>query len=74
MVKSKKAIDNMVSLLPGTRVRLVGLRPKYINGATGTVMNGYRGRDKMEVELDYPRGRFGKQLFVPANALEKINE
>ncbi len=51
------------TIAPGTRVRLGNLRPKYMVGATGTVL--YRKQTRIQVKLDedwverFPQSRFG---------------
>jgi hypothetical protein len=54
----------------GDKVRLKGLRPKYVNGSTAEVVD--KKRTKLVVVLDKPTGRFMGRVTVPADCLDKI--
>ena len=58
------------SIAPGTRAKLVNIRPKYLEGMTGTV-RGIRN-DRLIFEPDVPQVRFGNPMRVPANAVVPI--
>lgn len=78
----KQAVLNSLTLKPGAQVRLRGLRPKYLNGRTGTVMEqgpysnkGTSARPRMDVLLDMPVGKFfdGKVRGVPADCIAPLD-
>jgi hypothetical protein len=58
----------------GDKIRLSGLRPKYLNGLTGVVVS--RNGDKFSVAFDdeskWASGRYGDQVTVPAATLTVI--
>lgn len=62
---------------PGARVELVNLSPKYLNGSTGTTehhtgkLRVRKGQLMVPVKLDYPTGKFGRQITVPLNCLRR---
>jgi len=70
----QRAIARMMvrTLKPGDRVRVGNIRPKYMAGATGTVVAGRE--TKVEVLLDEGQytGRFGRKLIIPCASLMVI--
>ena len=54
----------------GDRVRFVNVRPKYLNGATGTVKK--INRTKVVVDLDERRERFFHNITTPLTMIEKV--
>jgi hypothetical protein len=76
ILKDQKAAENKVALTPGTRVRLLGLRPKYLNGLEGKVVDTpARRAGDISVVLDYsPSPRFGTHTAVPAACLEGVDD
>lgn len=74
MLKAEAAHRNR-QLDLGTRVKLKGLRPQYLNGLTGAILS-IRGT-KCDVTLDYPHqarryNSGGKLLGVPLSAIDPI--
>ena len=71
-VRATAARLNASTLKAGDKVRLHGIRPKYLDGATGIVvsLNG----TKIEVRLDDMIGRFSPvvPVNVPASCVEAI--
>lgn len=74
LARAKKA-ETLSKLHPGCRVRLQGLKPKYLNGTHGIVLD-IISPSKIKVELinPDPRGsrRFGHAPIVAPNLLEVI--
>lgn len=67
----RKILAEGQSFLPGTRVRIINIRPKYMEGKLATVK--YREGSKVVVDLDYSIGRFiGKDLRVPVTCVEVV--
>ena len=58
--------NNVANITNGTRVRLQGLSPKYVNGKTGTVMS-VKGL-KIQIRLDESIGRFSTAVPVTVAA------
>lgn len=80
LVSAQMARRNVLTIMPGARVQLQGLSPKYLNGLTGTVVETpefRRNRRKatLSVTLDTPTamGRFGKVIQVPASCLVPLD-
>jgi predicted RNA-binding protein with PUA-like domain len=71
-MRNLQARHALRTLQVGDQVRLTGLKPKYINGARGTI-RGLR-QTKFEVLLDDGQytGRFSRLVTVPATCLQKI--
>jgi hypothetical protein len=63
---------NLMTLKPGTKVRLRGLSPKYLNGQTGVVSTKPRRGKRISVTLDNPVGRFRGAITPPASCVEVI--
>jgi hypothetical protein len=60
-------------LEPGDRIRLNGLRPKYLNGLVGTVQ--YRvanGKVSVKLDEDQDTGRYGHVITCPGSSLVKL--
>lgn len=89
ILRDQEAARNRAELVAGTRVRLKGLNPKYLNGLTGVVAlpdqrpPGRAGDIAVELtESSYARmvmkqtgrRRFGRVLSVPAACLEALDE
>src|SRR5215472_2167621 len=74
-VKDHQGAQNMINFVPGTKVRVINIRPKYLAGITGEVSpkRANRAGDLM-VDIDpkcyYRLGRYGRQLSIPASSLE----
>jgi hypothetical protein len=79
LVNAQAARRNVLTIMPGARVKLHGLSPKYLNGLVGTVVETpefRRNRRKatLSVNLDTaPYGRFGKVVNVPAACLTALD-
>ena len=58
--------STVANITNGTRVKLQGLSPKYVNGKTGTVMS-IKGL-KIQIRLDESIGRFSKAVPVTVSA------
>jgi hypothetical protein len=76
-LRDVKGAVNKVRFVPGTKVRLVNISPKYMHGVTGVVgTQTPKRRGDLMVEIDpscYHRlGRFGHVLGVPASSLEEV--
>lgn len=60
----------------GDRVRLVNLRPKYMVGATGVVLNKKQSRVTVKLDAEWmarnPRSRFSSEVDVTPNMIENI--
>ncbi len=54
----------------GERVKFVNVRPKYLNGAVGTIKK--INRTKVVVDLDERRERFYTNISTPLSMVEKI--
>lgn len=83
--RRKQAEINRLTLLPGARVRLKNLSPKYLNGLEGEVVEQQHGRKKglrvkfVEPEDIFMRSqhrqaaqRFGSSVRVPASCVEPV--
>jgi ribosomal protein L21E len=46
------------------------IKPKYMVGQTGTVVD--KRQSKVEVEFDRPMGRFGQRVICPVTSLKKL--
>lgn len=75
-LRAATAAENIASLKPDTRVRTGGLKPKYLNGLTGSVVaiEGSNIRVKLDnVDL---AGRYANRLdgtiLAPASTLTEI--
>lgn len=76
VMRQAATLVNKVVLVPGTRVKLVRISPKYLEGSVGTVQAGgsHRAKD-LPVLLDEGQytGRFPRRVNVPASSLERID-
>jgi len=54
----------------GDRVKFVNVRPKYLNGAVGTIKK--INRTKVVVDLDERRDRFYNNITTPLSMIERI--
>lgn len=77
-LRNAKGAENMVDFRPGTAVRVVNIRPKYLHGITGVVSPSTAGRrGDLMIDVDqhcwYKLGtRYGRKLSIPASSLEKL--
>lgn len=71
MIRGANKAVAFATLQIDDKVRLKGLRPKYVNGMTAKVVD--KKRTKLVVILDKPTGRFMGRVTVPADCLEKID-
>jgi hypothetical protein len=60
------------TLKVGDRIRLTNLRPKYLVGATGTILERGNGKGRFVVQLDDPTTRYGAEVRASAGMLELI--
>ena len=75
------AAENMASLLPGDRVRIVGaIKPKYLQGQRAEVLDindlpdGVRLPPAGSILIDFgrPMRRYGRYCSVPAQLLKRV--
>jgi len=77
-LRDAKGAENKISFVPGTVVRIINIRPKYLNGITGTVTAtpaNRRGDLMVLVDMHYRHRlghRFSNMLSIPASSLEKL--
>jgi hypothetical protein len=76
-LRNAKGAENKVEFKPGTHVRVVDIRPKYLTGITGVVTPGMPARrGDLMVFIDercwHRLGRRGTTLSIPASCLEKV--
>jgi hypothetical protein len=78
-VRDMKGANNQIEFKHGEHVRIVDIRPKYLNGITGTINKGRMPsrRGDLMVDIDahcYPRisHRFSRTVGVPASSLERV--
>lgn len=74
-LRTLTTLEVVGSLNVGDRVKLTGLRPQYVNGATGTVESLAQTRFNVRLDDDVDpraRARFGEVVRVPASALVKL--
>lgn len=62
-----------VSLSAGDKVQLMDIRPKYLSGATATVLEMVAG-DKIRVRLDRRYGRYSGDVTCPASSVRHWTE
>lgn len=77
-LRTTTAAENLASLQKDQTVRLQGLKPKYLNGLTGTVqgIEGNRVRVKLDDVSAITAKRyvnFDHTLLAPASAVTLIN-
>lgn len=80
-IRKERARHNTLTISVGDKVRLVNIRPKYLQGAIYQVVstpNSARPRQfKLEVYMGAdPRAqrRFGRYLNAPSDCVEKVLE
>lgn len=56
----------------GARGRLINLRPQYLIGAPVTVTGRKKSRLMVEIDADFPTGRYGKQVTVSPDMIEVV--
>ena len=76
-LRDARGAENMVNFPPGTSVRVINIKPKYLTGITGVVSPGTASRNgdlMVDVDMMYHRrlGRYGPRLSIPASSLEKL--
>lgn len=77
-LRAATAAENIASLKPDTEVRLSGLKPKYLNGLTGTVrsIEGSRVRVKLDDASYDTAGRYANPLdhtiLAPAATVQLV--
>ena len=76
-LQQAKGAENMVTFTPGTAVRVVNIKPKYLTGITGIVSpQSADRRGDLRVTIDarhhHRLGRYGTVLSIPASSLEKL--
>jgi hypothetical protein len=77
-LKEMRGAMNRATMAPGTKVRLINIRPKYLHGITGTVSAATPSRrGDIMVDIDpschHRLGyRYNKLLGVPASSLEEV--
>lgn len=77
-LQEMRGATNRALMMPGTKVRVFNIRPKYLAGIQGTVSAATASRrGDIMVDIDplyYHRlgHRYGKQLSIPASSLEEI--
>jgi hypothetical protein len=76
-LRDAKGAENKIDFVPGTAVRVINIKPKYLSGITGVVSTRIADRrGDLMVEVDprfYRRlGRYSTTLSIPASSLEKV--
>lgn len=76
-IRTVTAAENLASLQPGQVVRLGGLKPKYLNGLTGTVQSieGSRVRVKLDDVSALTASRYvglDHTLLAPASTVTLV--
>lgn len=78
VLRAATAAQNIASLTPDTRVRTGGLKPKYLNGLTGSVVGveGGRVRIKLDEDSRFTAGRYVNPLdgtiLAPASTVTAL--
>jgi len=67
-LQRQQAIVMKTVLSKGTRVRIKGIKPKYMVGELGIVKEVRESR--AVVTLDRPKGKFSSTIIVPMSCLE----
>lgn len=74
-LRHNERIQNEALLRVGDQVRLKGLKPQYLNGTRGEIIDkrprGFKVQRLHSTDIRAVR-RFGSTPIVPANCLEKI--
>lgn len=70
----QKSIARMMvrTLKPGDRVRIGSIKPRYMEGVTGQVVECRETKIEIEIDEGQYTGRFGRKLIVPASSLSII--
>jgi hypothetical protein len=76
-LRDQQGAHNKLDFIPGTEVRLVNIKPKYLVGITGVVTDQIPSRrGDLMVFIDercWRRlGKYGTTLSIPASSLEKV--
>lgn len=73
-LREGQALLNKVTLGPGARVRTKNLKPKYLSGLTGTVLENQAGKRDIQVQLDLSQytGRYSHTIGIPASCLDPV--
>jgi len=77
-LRDMQGARNMATFGPGTPVRVINIKPKYLHGITGRVnpkAASRRGDIMVDIDQQYWHRlghRFGKCLGVPASSLELV--
>lgn len=76
-LQQAKGAENMVNFPPGTSVRVINIKPKYLTGITGVVSpRSANRRGDLMVTIDaryhHRLGRYSTTLSIPASSLEKL--
>lgn len=77
-LRAATAAENIANLKPDANVRLGGLKPKYLNGLTGSVVSieGTRVRVKLDDQSYRTAGRYANPLdhtiLAPASTLTLV--
>lgn len=72
VINFEKTLETVQSMAPGVKVALSGLKPKYVNGATATVVKVNRTR--AIVMMDKRVGNYAGNVSVPLSCLTVVNE
>jgi hypothetical protein len=77
-LRDAKGAENKVTFVPGTPVRVINIRPKYLIGITGVVSTqtpSRRGDLMVTVDARFHHRlshRYSTTLGIPASSLEKM--
>jgi hypothetical protein len=76
-LRDARGAENKITFVPGTTVRVINIRPKYLTGITGIVSAqtaDRRGdlRVTVDVRHHHRLGRYSTTLSIPASSLEKL--
>jgi hypothetical protein len=76
-VRAQQGAKNKMEFVPGTKVRLVNIKPKYLLGITGEVTGQIASRSgDLMVFIDqkhwHQLGRYDTTLSIPASSLEEV--
>jgi hypothetical protein len=76
-LRDARGAENKITFVPGTPVRVINIRPKYLTGITGIVSTKTADRrGDLMVEVDtrhhHRLGRYSRTLSIPASSLEKL--
>ena len=76
-LRDSQGAENMVKFSPGTPVRVINLKPRYLIGVTGVVSTKTANRrGDLMVDIDqrcwHRLGRYSRCLSIPASSLELV--